>query len=162
MPRNNKITERVFADIAEATPGTGAYDKFLAIDEELGLPISPQLESVKEKYKELSQDCVYDVKVLAMLEEIIIQIRAKEVINSELRLSLSRNYIYARSLFYRRGKEINDIRVIAGKTEDFGEELDELLEDDNFRILCRKKLTQAMDEEILKNIDQLNLVYKYE
>jgi hypothetical protein len=162
MPRNNEITKRVFADIAETQPGTGSYDKFLAVDEELNLPVSTRLELAKEKYRGLTQDCVYDINVLAMLEEIIIQIRCKEVIYSELRLSLSRNYIYARSLFYRRGREINDIRVIVGTTDQYGTNLNKLLKSKSFTTICWTKLTVAMNKEIENNINQLNTVYKYE
>ena len=156
MPRNNKVTERVFANIAETGGRKGSYDKFLAIDREMGLQESDLLIKMKEKYSEIAQDCVDDIKVLAALEEIIVQIRAKEVIPTELRLSLSRDYIYARSIFYRRGNQINDIRVVVGRTTEFGDELDELIRDTNFRTLCETKLIEAMDKEIMKNVEYLN------
>jgi hypothetical protein len=162
MPRNNKITEKVFAEIAETNDKKGAYEKFLAVDELLGLPVGDPLKKLKKDYEVLVKVQVDDIKVLAALEEIIIQIRAKEVINSELRLSLSRNYIYARSLFYRRGKKINDIRVVAGKVSQYGTNLGKLLKDDIFRTICWSALIKAMDKEIEKNITNLNTVYKYE
>jgi hypothetical protein len=159
MPRNNKITERVFADVAETGSRKGSYDKFLALDQEMGLKESPALTSIKEKYSELAKDCAEDIKTLASLEEIIIQIRCKEVIDSELRLSLSRDYIYARSLFFRRTNKINDIRVVIGKTEEYGDNVDELIKDPNFRVNCKLQLTAAMNREIEKNVTNLNLVY---
>lgn len=159
MPRFNKVTERVFAELAEVRPGTGTYDKFLAIDQELGLRITPELAATKGIYSKLIKKQVDDLKTLAALEEIIIQMRAKEVIDSELRLSLSRNYIYARSVFFRRGNKMNDIRVVVGIVEEYGDELDELIKDTNFRILCKEKLTEAMDKEITKNVNNLNYVY---
>jgi hypothetical protein len=162
MPRNNKITEKVFAEIAETNDKKGAYERFLAIDELLGLSVGEQLKNLKKDYEVLVKVQVDDIKILAALEEIIIQIRAKEVIDSELRLSLSRNYIYARSLFYRKGKKINDIRVVAGKISQYGTNLDKLLKNEVFRSICWSALIKAMDKEIEKNVTKLNTVYNYE
>jgi hypothetical protein len=162
MPRTNDVTKRVFADIAENHESKGAYDSFLELDKTMGLPESKSLIEMKEKYFDLVEDCKGDVQMLATLEEIIIQMRSKEVIDTELRLSLSRQYIYARSLFYRRGKAINDIRVIAGTTKDFGTDMDKLLEDPEFKLLCKNKLLEAMDKEIDKNVKTLNPVYVHE
>jgi len=159
MPRFNKVTEKVFAQIAETNGRKGAYDQFLDIDTELGLPESDLLKQLKEKYKDISQECAADIRALALIEEIIIQIRSKEVIDTELRLSLSRDYIYARSTFYRRDNTINDIRVIAGKVSEFGSDLESLVDDPGFRLICKAKLQEAMDKEIEINIKNLNLVY---
>lgn len=164
MPKNNKVTERSFSNIAETDGRKGSYEKFLNVDQDMGLQESDLLKQLKEKYREIARDCVDDIRMLAALEEIIIQIRSKEVIDSELRLSLSRNYIYARTMFYRRGKEINDIRVVVGKVNDpqypeFNRGLDILLADPEFRFLCKEKLTEVMNKEIEKNINQLNYVY---
>lgn len=159
MPRNNKVTERVFADIAETGRKKGTYDNFLSIDQEMGLNESPALKAMKQKYTELAQEHAEDLKNLASLEEIIIQMRCKEVVNSEIRLSLSRNYIYARSLFYRRSNQINDIRIVVGKSDEIGDDLVSLLQDDDFMSFAKTKLLEAMDKEIEKNATNLNLVY---
>jgi len=160
MPRFNKITTRVFADVAETRPGNGGYDKFLSIDRELGIKVSPELQATKDMYSKLAKKRVDDIKSLAALEEIIIQMRAKEVIDSELRLSLNGNYIYARSTFFRKGNKMNDIRVLIGQVEKYGNNINELIDNQEFRSLCHKKLTEAMDIEITKNIKDLNYVYK--
>lgn len=165
MPKNNKVTQRVFAAIAETGGRKGSYDKFLSLDRELGLQEDKMLAQMKEKYSEIAKDCVDDIKILAALEEIIIQIRAKQVIDSELRLSLSRDYIYARTMFYRKDNKINDIRVIVGKTTDFGTaplfgtNVETLIQDEKFRFICKRKLLDAMDKEIETNVQQLNLIY---
>jgi hypothetical protein len=159
MPRTNDITKRVFADLAETSDKKGAHERFLALDKELGLQETPSLIALKTRYETIASEFVDDLSTLAGIEEIIIQIRCKQVINSELRLSLSRNYIYARSLFYRRGNQINDIRVIVGLTEDFGTNLSELINDQIFRDLATTKLLGAMDKEIEKNMFNLKLVY---
>jgi len=159
MPKNNKVTKRVFAKIAETNGRKGAYDSFLGIDKEMGLPETDLLISMKERYSEIAKDCVDDVKILAALEEIIIQMRAKNVIDSELRLSLSRDYIYARTLFYRKDNKINDIRVVVGKVDQYGDDLDKLINDQIFRTICWAALTKVMDKEIEANINQLNLIF---
>lgn len=160
MPRTNKVTEKVFAEIAETPKKKGEYTSFLEIDKIMGLPESEALMSLKKEYEELTSENRGTISTLASLEEIIIQIRCKEVINSELRLSLSRNYIYARSTFYRRGNKINDIRVVVGTTEDHGDNLSVLLKDKVFRDVCISTLRGHMDREINANIANLKSIVK--
>lgn len=151
MPRFNKIIERNFTEVD--------YKKFLDVDKSMGLNVSPVLDEMKTLYGNLIEERKEDLKSLASLEEIIIQIRSKEVIDSELRLSLSKDYIYARSLFFRKGNKMNDIRVLIGKTETFGGDLNTLINDQDFRSICKTKLIDAMEVEITKNINQLKEVY---
>jgi hypothetical protein len=160
MPRLNKVTEKVFAEIAETPKKKGAYTTFLDIDRIMGLPESDSLRTLKEEYNELTSDNRGTISMLATLEEIIIQMRCTEVVESELRLSLSRNYIYARSLFYRRGNKINDIRVIVGTTEEHGDDLESLLKDEGFRLLCYTSLIAAMSKEIEANKVKLKTLSK--
>jgi hypothetical protein len=155
MPRTNKVTEKVFAEIAETPKKKGMYTTFLNIDKIMGLPESETLKELKALYDELTSENKGTFSILAALEEIIIQIRAKEVVDQELRLSLSRNYIYARSLFYRRGNKINDIRVVVGTTEQWGEDLDSLMDNTLFKVQARTKVLTAMDKEI--EINKLTL-----
>lgn len=156
MPKTNKVTERVFTDISKTS-----IEDFLNVDEEMGLPISSTHAAMKKVYNALSKEAEF-IEVLeniADVEEIIVQLRCKQVINSELRLSLSRNYIYARSTFYRRGREINDIRVVVGLTDDWGDDINELITRPTFRGLATDKLKEAMDREIEKNLFQLKKIY---
>jgi len=129
MPRLQKVTVKVFAEIAETPQKKGSYDTFLNIDEVLGIPVNDQLQELKTMYNEIVTDQKNAIESLAAIEEIVIQIRCKNVISKELRLSLSkhsdvRQYIYARSIFYRRGNKINDIRVVIGTTKEYGSLLD--------------------------------------
>jgi len=160
MPRLQKVSEKVFAEIAETPQKKASYMSFLGIDKVLGLPEPPELKEMKEMYREILVEVKDSVSTLASLEEIIVQIRCKNVIDQELRLSLSRNYIYARSIFYRRGTKINDIRVVIGTTEDFHEPLDVLINDFDFRGICTTKLREAMEKEIKKNINQLKTLIR--
>lgn len=160
MPRTNKVTEKVFAEIAETPKKKGQYTTFLDIDRVMGLPEHPSLMELKDLYDELTSENKGTISTLAALEEIIIQTRCKEVVDSELRLSLSRNYIYARSLFYRRGNKINDIRVVVGRVEDHGTDLDALIKDQIFRDVCISTLLGHMDREIEANKKTLKTLTK--
>lgn len=162
MPRLQKVTEKVFAEIAETPQKKGSYTTFLDIDQVLGLPESEQLTELKTLYADIVANAKKTVSTLAAIEEIVIQIRCKSVIDSELRLSLSRNYIYARSIFYRRGNQINDIRIVVGTTETFPEPLEDLIEDLGFRGVCITKLSNAMEKEIKSNINQLKTILRDE
>lgn len=161
MPRENKLTARVFAEILNPATDSGTYDTFLNVDKVLGLPETKELVDLKLRYKKLVQDCVPEIKVLAALEEIIIQMRSTnlQVIETELRLSISRNYIYARTLFFRQGQQMNDIRVVVGRTEDHGTDLDTLLHDKVFRDVCCSTLLGAMKRQIDSNIKNLKEAY---
>lgn len=162
MPRTNKITARVVPE------NTGAYQEFLNLDERTRSEVSDLLRLFKSEYEKMALIYKTPIDMMSCLEEIIIQIRCKEVINEELRLSLNLNkkkdmsYVYARTLFYRRNKQINDIRVCIGSSEQYGDDLVGLLEDEEFRVLCKTKLTEVIDKEIDMNIINLKLVEKDE
>jgi hypothetical protein len=154
MPRLNNVMKRVFGDMSRIS-----VEDFLRIEEDLGIQETPSQAAWKKRYSNLAEEFIEDLDDLAIIENIIIQLRCKLLINSELRLSLSRNYIYARSLFFRKGKEINDIRVVVGRTEDHGTDLNALMNDQIFRDVCTSTLLGAMDREIDKNIIKLNKVH---
>ena len=88
MPKINKITDRAFADIVKSPIHDDSTTNFLSIDKELGLDECELLKSLKDQYKKLVDDVYEPISVLAHIEEIIIQIRAKQVIDKDLRLSL--------------------------------------------------------------------------
>jgi hypothetical protein len=156
MPKHNNVIERVFSEIT-----TSDIQKFLDFEKNTGLQETENQTAIKKLYTNILGQNIESIKELASIEEIIIQMRCVEFIKSNLRLSLSRDYIYARSLFYRRGKEMNDIRVIVGKTDEYGDKINELIEDPNFRIICTEKLVEGMNKEIINNIKlvkSINLV----
>lgn len=160
MPRLQKVTEKVFAEIAETPQKKGAYTTFLDIDKVLALPEDEDLQELKGLYLEIIEEVMSQIGALSTLEEIIIQIRCKRVVNEEIRLSLSRNYIYARSIFFRRGNKINDIRVVVGTTQEYGDDLDALMEDKVFLSKGVVKLIEAMNREINLNKEQLKTLMK--
>jgi len=162
MPRLQKVTEKVFAEIAETPQKKGAYESFLEVDKVLGLNQSDELRELKTLYDTFTHNFKDMIGQLASIEEVVIQIRCKNVISKELRLSLSRNYIYARSIFYRRGNKINDIRVVVGTTEDHGDNLGELITYEPFKHMCIMGITVAMNKEIETNINQLKTTIENE
>ena len=91
---------------------------------------------------------------LAALEEIIMQMRIRENLE-DIKLSQVREYIYARTPFYRKDKKSKDVRVIVKKIE-FHPEADGNLEilfgNEEFMERAKTKLIQAMDAEIEENI----------
>jgi hypothetical protein len=95
-------------------------------------------------------------EMLAKLEEIILQIRAKEsMVNGgteELKLSLVRDYLYARYPFYRKGMTTKDIRVIVDKSEFWGDDLNRLTKNNEFMTKAVEKLEKVMSVEIDYNV----------
>jgi hypothetical protein len=81
--------------------------------------------------------------------------RAKESL-SQIKLSVVRSeYIYARSPFYRRGGSTKDIRVIVGKVDLDGDDLDMLAKDLKFMERAKRKIQTAMDKIIAENRNEL-------
>jgi len=66
--------------------------------------------------------------------------------------------VYARALFYRRGKDVKDIRVVAGKTEIYGDNVQELYDNTEFMKIAKAKLLENMDRDIEQNMDSLRKV----
>jgi hypothetical protein len=156
MPRHNNVIEKIFSEI-----NMDDIKEFLNFEKNNKLQETENQSAIKKLYLEILNQNITTINELSSIEEIIIQMRCVEFINPSLRLSLSREYIYARSTFYRRNKEINDIRVIIGKIEMFGDKIDQLILNPEFRSVCIEKLVEAMNKEIINNIKlikSINLV----
>lgn len=97
-----------------------------------------------------------DITLLSKLEETITQLRCKEVAKKDFKLSQVRGYIYARTPFFRSGKDIKDIRVVVGKTSEFGDDLDSLFTNKLFVIQAKERLQTAMTNEIKENMIYIN------
>jgi hypothetical protein len=152
MGRENRLTGGVFTEIVGTKDKTSAYDKFLRVNEDLDIPQTEELTKYCNMYKNNIRMMKSGFETLATLEEIIMQLRSKETIMDELKLSLVREYIYARALFYREGKGTKDIRVIVGKTDVHGEDIELLGNTVEFMELAKGKLLNAMDLEIKENV----------
>jgi hypothetical protein len=155
MGRVNKLTDGVFVDIVGTAKEINLYTEFLNnIDSK-----SKNLKSLRKEYDALTGQNKNLFEKLAKLEEVIMQIRAKESIMtgpSDVKLSLVREYLYARYPFYRKGMLTKDIRVIVDKSEFWGDNLNVLLKNKEFMSKATDKLSKAMDEEINSNLHEYN------
>jgi hypothetical protein len=155
MGRVNKLTDGVFVDIVGTAKEINLYTEFLNnIDSK-----SKNLKSLRKEYDALTGQNKNLFEKLAKLEEVIMQIRAKESIMtgpSDVKLSLVREYLYARYPFYRKGMLTKDIRVIVDKSEFWGDNLSVLLKNKEFMTKATDKLSKAMDEEINSNLHEYN------
>ena len=149
MPRENKLTEGVFTGIVGTRERISSYDLFL---ETMTKKNSPELSKWSKKYRDHINKNKVRFQNLAKLEEVIMQLRSKETLLENIKLSLVREYIYARALFYREGKGTKDIRVIVGKTDVHGEDIELLGNTVEFMELAKGKLLNAMDLEIKENV----------
>jgi hypothetical protein len=152
MARENKLTEGVFTGIVGTREKISSYDKFLNVNVDLSVKHSDDLNKYCKKYRDVINKNKVKFQNLAKLEEVIMQLRSKETIKENVKLSLVREYIYARSLFYREDKGTKDIRVIVGKTEFYGTDLEKLLDSPVFMGIAVTKLETAMDKEISDNL----------
>lgn len=150
MGRVNKETEGVFTDIVGTTSELSSYDVFLRNE---NVTQSKLLKEYVEKYKKMIDKNRVTFDNLSKLEEIIMQLRSRERI-SDIKLSLVRQYIYARCSFFRREKTAKDIRVIVDNVEFWEENMDNLLKNDTFMEKAKNKLIKAMDIEIENNIEE--------
>ena len=155
MSRHNRLTEAVFANMVGTDDKISSYDKFLATDKFLDIEEDKGLRYAKDKYTSILNKLKTDFENLANLEEVIMQYRSKEMVNKDIKLSVVREYIYARALFYRRGKDVKDIRVVAGKTDIYGSNVNELYDNKVFMEVAKAKLLETMDRDITENMIQL-------
>jgi type IV secretory pathway VirB4 component len=155
MGRNNKTVQGVFTDIIGTPSKVGMCEKFLGTDHDLSITEDKTLKEFKKKYKILTDKIKTDMETLARYEEIIIQIRSREKIDSEIKLSLIRQYIYARSVFYRRGRDVKDVRAIIGLTTIYGKNVATLLKNKVFMEHAKKSLLDTMNKEIKENVDYI-------
>ncbi len=159
MGRVNKLTEGVFAEMVGTSKEINKYTEFLNnIDSK-----SKNLKNLRKDYEIMTGSNKDLFNKLAKLEEVILQIRAKESMMTgsvdEIKLSLVREYLYARFPFYRKGMTTKDIRVIVDKSEFWGEDLNILIKNKEFMSKAVDKLNKAMDVEIDNNVHEYkNLV----
>ena len=158
MGRVNKTIEGVFIDIVGSKSELSSYDQFINHGD--GKKYSKELAEITSLYKNLITESKLTFKKLASLEEIIIQMRIREDL-SDIKLTQVREYIYARTPFYRKDKKSKDVRVIVDKIEFHPEEDLEILSGNKeFMIKAKMKLAQAMDLEIEENIRVFKSTFK--
>jgi len=157
MGRVNKLTDGVFTGIVGNASEVSSYDRFINLKEDYATSKESN-EFLKEYQTVITENkTVFDK--LASLEEIIMQLRSRDNVCEDFKLSIVREYIYARTPFFRRDKGTKDIRVIVGLTEFYGEDTRNLMGNKEFVSKAASKLTDAMDVEISANISQYKTIF---
>lgn len=158
MGRVNKMVNGVFVDIVGTDNERSSYDIFMDIGPKNR---STNLNGYLIEYHTIIRDNKTMFEQLARLEEIIMQIRSMENI-TDIKLSLVREYIYARCSFFRTGKTSKDIRVIVDNVEFWHSDMKKLSGQKDFMDKAKKKLIDAMTNEIETNIETYNRLYNEE
>jgi len=156
MSRTNKTISGVFVNIVGNSNEFPTYDRF--IKEGDNMSSSHVLKNYTKKYNDIVIQHEETLHTLANLEEIILQMRVMENLNvSQIKLSVTRGYIYARCPFYRREHVANNITSIVGLTDIYGDNMDILMDDPEFMNKTLSKLKQTMKEDIELSINNYNI-----
>lgn len=150
-----KLTDVTFGEIVGTESTISSYDKFLDIDTFLNITPDNDLKFVKNEYKNIVNKIKTDMEILSLIEEVIIQIRCRECITKEMKLSILREYIYVRSTFYRRRNEIKDIRICVGKTDVYGTDVRDMELNEKFMEMATNKMVETMNNEIKQNLETI-------
>ena len=155
MGRVNKLTEGVFTELVGTSTQISKYDEFI---NNIGNKPSKDLKVLKTSYTGMITNLKDSIAKLALLEETILQIRSRDEImtgsTDEIKLSLVREYLYARYPFYRKGMTTKDIRVIVDKSEFWGQDTNILIKNKDFMTRAKEKLVAAMNEIIDENLSE--------
>lgn len=152
MGRVNKTIDGVFTDIVGTSKEISSYSRF--VNQGKNLNSSKQLKNMTKLYEKMVNDNKDQFEKLAQLEEIIMQMRIRENMDG-IKLSLVREYIYARVPFYRRDKKAKDVRVIVNKVDFYpgaDQDLSILSGNPEFMEKAKNKLIEAIDDEINENL----------
>jgi hypothetical protein len=151
MGRTNKRTNGVFIHVIPQFDQP-EYIKF--ITEHIS---NEKVKKYLNQYITTTQEVSGELFRLSLLETIIQQINTKNRLqHSDIKLNILRGYIYARTTFLRNDVPSNDIRVIVGNTETYGDNIPNLFGNKNFMNIANNLLTSAMDTHIQNNINNLN------
>lgn len=147
MGRENKIISNIFLNMLN----NDDFDSFMNTDEKLEINQSDEIKDLLSQYEYVFNQIKPDIIQLAELEEYIIQLRCRESIKTELKFTIQREYIYARSSFVRRGYETKDMRAIVSKTEVYGSDVNLFYSNPDLIKLSIDTLYNLMTTEIKKN-----------
>jgi hypothetical protein len=147
MGRFNKTIDGVFVELIGTSDEISDYDKFVNYGKDIKRP-SKTLTKYTNEYKSITKKLKSEFEKLGKLEELIMQMRSVEKVD-DIRLSMVREYIYARCPFYRMGKQAKDIRVIVDKDEFWpNQTVEQLKLNPEFMEKAIDKLKRAMEQEL--------------
>jgi hypothetical protein len=157
MGRVNNTISGVFVDIIGNNRKVASYEVFLR-NIEADINRTPSLNSYADLYKHILAANIQVLETLASLEELMLMIKVSET-TENIKLTLVRNYIYARCSFFRKEKEAHDIRVIVGSSKVFGRDLDGLSKNELFMARAREKLQKAMKAELSLKLQDFEMQF---
>jgi hypothetical protein len=156
MGKLNNLTEGVFTTIVETQKKKSMYDMFI---ENIGTTHhSPRLTELVSEYSDVIQRNKDLFENLALMEELIIQLKQRENIKN-LKLYMVRDYIYARASFYNINSKVNDVRVIVDRIDIYpNKTIEDLSMDKDFMDKVLNKIKQIMDRDIQNKLKKLTFV----
>jgi hypothetical protein len=158
MARVNVQTKGVFVKLFGKEATTPPFVEFMTSNN----PEKPsnQLKAYLKMYKEFVRVHSASLKRMAIIEELIMQLRSKENMQ-DIKLALVRGYIYARCSIYRNDKPAKDVRVIIDSKENWKKfSLKKLIENEEFMALTYERLAIHMDKLIELNYERLGEIEK--
>ena len=130
---------------------------------DVGIFIGAEHNMVTMLYDKMFKSIGIEIEQLAVLEELILQGRSINVffateyevdkdLNKKIKLSIVRNYVYARCPFYRRNNTVKDIRVIVSNLDliypnNPKPSLEVLRKDKDLMVKAKNMLIDAMSKE---------------
>jgi hypothetical protein len=153
----NKLSKGVFTEIVETEKKKSLFNQF--ITDVSSDDNSQTVNQLLSRYKKLISNYENVFKELALIEESILQIKTRDSVR-DIKLYMVRDYIYARTNFFRLGNDFKDIRIIVDKINNYGiteDNLSSLLENEKFMDKLTRKLNSVMDIEIKTNTDILQI-----
>lgn len=155
MGRVNKKTEGVFVKIFGDQDSLPAFEIFLNNNN----PENPS--AYLKRYTKMYKDYIAAEKLrlehMSVVEELIMQLRSKEQI-SDIKVSIVRDYIYARCAFYRNDTTSKDVRVIVDNKDTWNLSLKKLNENEEFMAKAKEKLVRQMNAIIEINVQRLAVI----
>ena len=140
-----------------ATPARkSAFETF--VNKEHFMNSSFESELLVEEYTDTINSIQRELKLAALLEELILLHRAKNNIR-DIKVSLVREYIYVRMNCYRPNIVTKDVRVIVGTTSEYGDKVEALLANGDFMEKAKRKIEIQIDEMIQVKQNELNQFY---
>ena len=153
----NKLSKGVFTEIVETEKKKSLFNQF--ITDVSSDDNSQTVNQLLSRYKKLISNYENVFKELALIEESILQIKTRDSVR-DIKLYMVRDYIYARTNFFRLGNDFKDVRIIVDKINNYGiteDNLSSLLENEKFMDKLTRKLNSVMDNEIKTNTDLLQI-----
>lgn len=118
---------------------------------------SKELELITQ-YENKLNSIKNDLNYLASIELIILQKNSKRNIKTNMKFSkVNGKYLYARIPIRRPNTNLNDVRVLVGDINTFGDDMDKLYRNKKFMELAENMLNNAIDNIIQKSIEKLTL-----